>query len=387
MRVMLGSGGNGRRGSLDVVVVGGGQAGLAVGYYLRRSGLSFAILDSGEGPGGAWRRGWDSLRAFSPARYSSLPGCLMPGGPDKYPTRDEVVGYLADYEERYGLPVHRPVRVEAVERLRRGELLAAKIGSGYGSVRVKARAVVSATGTWTRPYVPDYTGRETFREEQVHSAFYRSPEPYSGKRVLVVGRGNSGAQVLAEVSRVASATLWATLGEPRFLPDDVDGRALFDRATERYRARLEGRGGPLPGRLGDVVMVPPVREAHERGVLRSAGTLEGFYEEGVVWTGGERTAVDAVIWCTGFRPALDHLRPLGVVGEDERIEVEGCGTGTRSVAEPRLWLVGYGEWTEYASATLIGVGRSARATVEEIAEALREEDTQSVAPPDRGIAR
>ncbi len=171
---------------LDVLIIGGGQAGLAVGYYLRRTGMSFAILDAGEGPGGAWRCGWDSLHAFSPARYSSLPGRVMPGGPDKYPTRDEVVGYLADYEERYGLLVHRPVRVEAVER--RGEVLAAKIGHTW----VKARVVVSATGTWTRPYVPDYPGRERFRGEHVHSAFYRSPEPYAGKRVLVVGGGCCG---------------------------------------------------------------------------------------------------------------------------------------------------------------------------------------------------
>ena len=166
--------------------------------------MSFAILDAGEGPGGAWRGGWDSLHAFSPARYSSLPGRVMPGGPEKYPTRDEVVGYLADYEQSYGLLVHRPVRVEAVER--RGEVLAAKIGRTW----VKTRAVVSATGTWTRPHVPDYLGRELFRGEQVHSAFYSSPEPYAGKRVLVVGGGNSGAQILAEVSKVTGTT-WVTL--------------------------------------------------------------------------------------------------------------------------------------------------------------------------------
>jgi putative flavoprotein involved in K+ transport len=98
-------------------VVGGGQAALAVGYYLRRrTDLSFVILDSEDGPGGAWRHRWDSLRGFSPARYSSLPGRLMPGGEDKYPTRDEVVNYLADYERRYELPVRRPVRVEGVYR-------------------------------------------------------------------------------------------------------------------------------------------------------------------------------------------------------------------------------------------------------------------------------
>ena len=372
-------------GSLDVLVVGGGQAGLAAGYYLRRTGLSFAILDAAEGPGGAWRQGWDSLRAFSPARYSSLPGRMMPGGAADYPTRDEVVGYLADYEGRYALPVRRSVRVGAVER--RGELLAARVGSAL----VKARAVVSATGTWSEPFVPGYPGRDLFRGWQVHSAFYRSPEPYRGKKVLVVGGGNSAAQVLAEVSRVAAGTAWATLGEPRFLPDGVGVREVFERGTERYKALIESReeppADPEAGGLEDIVVVPPVEEARGRGVLRSVGPFERLAEGGIVWPDGSEEPFDAVIWCTGFRPALDHLCPLGVVREDGRVEVEEGGVGTRSVAEPRLWLVGYGEWTGFASATLIGVGRSARATVEEIAETLREEDARSVAPPKQGIAR
>lgn len=352
-----------RGGPLDVLVVGGGQAGLAVGYYLRRTGLSFAILDSGERPGGAWRHGWDSLRAFSPARYSSLPGRLMPGGPDEYPTRDEVVGYLTDYEGRYGLPVHRSVRVGAVER--RDGVLAAKVGHAW----VKARAVVSAIGTWTRPHVPGYPDAGLFGGEQVHSARYRNPEPYRGKRVLVVGGGNSGAQILAEVSRVAETT-WVTLEELRFLPDEVDGRVLFERATERYRAQQEALDGePLRGFLGDVVMVPPVREARERGFLWSVRPFERFTERGVLWPDGREEAVDAVIWCTGFRPELSHLGPLGV-GRDGRVET----VGTRSVREPMLWLVGYGGWTGYASATLIGVGRSARRTVDEIARASRAGD-------------
>ena len=188
-----------------------------------------------------------------------------------------------------------------------------------------------------------------------------------------MGGGNSAAQILAEVSRVAK-TAWSTLEEPRFLPDDVDGRVLFERAKERYRAQGEVRKGPHAhgdaGGLGDVVMVPPVREARERGILESAGPFERFTEKGVVWPDGSEGRFDAVIWCTGFRPSLGHLRPLGVVGPDGRVGVEAGGAGTRSVAEGRLWLVGYGEWTGFASATLIGVGRSARATAEEIALTL-----------------
>jgi cation diffusion facilitator CzcD-associated flavoprotein CzcO len=342
---------------VDVVVVGAGQAGLAVGYYLRRTELRFVLLDEQPGPGGAWRHGWDSLRAFSPARFSSLPGWLMPGGTDDYPARDEVLDYLARYEERYDLRPLRPVRVERV-----GRDGPDRLGVETDRGRWSAAAVVSATGRWREAYVPELPGRERFRGEQIHSAAYRTPERYAGRRVLVVGGGNSGAQILAELSRVADAT-WVTLRPPTFMPDHVDGRYLFDQATARYRAREEGRPDPGPQGLSDIVMVEPVREARERGALASVRPFVRMTETGVEWPDGRLEAVDAVIWCTGFRPALRHLAPLGVVGPDGRVDV----AGTRSVREPRLWLVGYGDWTGFASATLIGVGRSARATVSEIA--------------------
>ena len=226
--------------------------------------------------------------------------------------------------------------------------------------------MISATGSWQRPFIPSLPGHERFRAEQIHSAAYRTPDRFAGKRVLIVGGGNSGAQILAELSRVADAT-WVTLEPPRFLPDTVDGRFLFAQATERYKAKLEGRD-PGPARsLGDIVMVPPVREARERGVLHSVRPFVRFTETGVVWADGSETPADAVIWCTGFRPALDHLAPLGVLGPDGRVELKG----NRSARESRLWLLGYGDWTGFASATLIGVGRSARAAVQEIGEVLR----------------
>ncbi len=134
---------------LDAVVIGGGQAGLAAGYHLRRLGLDFVVLDAQSTPGGAWQHTWDSLRLFSPAAYSSLPGRLMPPQPGQtYPDADHVVSYLADCEQRYGLPVVRPVRVEGVHR--DGEYL--RVESAAGAWR--ARTVISATGTWWRPSCP-----------------------------------------------------------------------------------------------------------------------------------------------------------------------------------------------------------------------------------------
>jgi thioredoxin reductase len=352
-------------GYADVVVIGGGQAGLAVGYHLRRTGrrtgLSFVILDAENGPGGAWRHAWRSLRLFSPAAWSSLPGWLLPGGETTYPSRDDILDYLARYEARYQLPVRRSVMARSVERAE-DNLLRVVTDQGDWT----ARRVVSATGTWRHPYIPDYPGREAFRGVQIHSSAYEASEPFIGRRVLIVGGGNSGAQILAELSKVAE-TVWVTERPPVFLPDDVDGRVLFHRATERIKALQEGREPEMPtGGLGDIVMVPPVIEARERGVLHAVRPFARFTEAGVVWRDGTESRVDAVIWCTGFRPALNPVAGLGLIGPDSAVELDG----TRSIREPRLWFVGYGGWSGPASATLIGVGRSARETARRIAEDL-----------------
>lgn len=246
----------------DVVVIGAGQAGLASAYYLRRAGVSFVLLDAGEGPGGAWRHAWNSLHLFSPASFSSLPGWMMPAKTEAaYPSRDEVIDYLTRYEERYQFPIERPVVVQSVRNVDDGlEVI--------GEEKTwRARSVLSTTGTWGHPFVPYYPGREIFEGRQLHSAHYVDADAFTGQRVAIVGGGNSGAQILAEVSKVAE-TIWVTPQAPVFLPDDVDGHVLFQRATARV---LGGESGPEIGSLGDIVMVPPVRDARDRGVLGPCG--------------------------------------------------------------------------------------------------------------------
>ncbi len=345
---------------VDVVIVGAGQSALATAYFLRRAELSFVLLDAEEGPGAAWRHGWDSLTLFSPSQWSSLPGWPMPPSTG-YPSRDHVIDYFARYEARYNLPIVRPVLVQAVRR--NGDRFQVEAEDG----RVwRSRGVVSATGTWRHPYVPAYPGQDSFAGVQIHSAHYRDPQAFAGQRVLVVGGGNSGAQIMAEMAGTAQVT-WVTPSEPVFLPDDVDGRVLFERATERWQAMQQGLPPPQEAAsFGDIVMVPSVAAARRRGDLESVRPFSAFTSTGVVWPDGRRSEVDAVIWCTGFQPALDHLSPLGVLGADGRVAVEG----TRAVAEPGLWLVGYGDWTGFASATLVGVMRTARSTAQEIGATL-----------------
>lgn len=260
------------------------QAGLAAGFFLRRSGLGFAILNDQPTPGGAWGHAWDSLMLFSPAQWRSLPGWSMPAAPlGRYPSREAVIGYLAADEARYALPVRRPVRVGAVRAEASGLRLEATDGATWD-----ARAVISATGTWSQPFIPDPPGRDRFADQQIHSAAYRRPEPLAGLSVLVAGGGNSGAQIPAEGSRVATRTVWV---------------------TERR---------------------PVVRQ-----------------EDG---------------------PAFGHLAPVGVMQPDGRVQVGPTG---RSAAEPRLWLLGYGDWTGMASATLAGATRAAPDAVRDVVETVR----------------
>ena len=362
-----------RRIEAEVAVIGGGQAGLATGFYLRRAGLvpgrDFVIVDAGERPGGAWPRMWEGLRLFSPSTYSSLPGWMMPPWDDAtrgFPPRAHVVDYLTRYEDRYELSVLRPHRVARVTRPD-GPPGAPLLVEADG-LSVAARAVVSATGTWEHPFWPAYPGMDAFGGRQLHAADYRCAEELAGQRVVVVGGGNSAAQILAEVSTVAE-TRWVTHQPPRFLPDDVDGRDLFAAATARIQALREGRDHPGVGGLGDIVMVAGVRDARDRGVLEAEPMFARLTPTGIAWSDGTERAADAVIWCTGFRPALRHLAPLRLRDHAGRIAVAGP-SGTRAVGEPRLFLVGYGDWTGPASATLLGVGRSARDTVAAVVDRL-----------------
>jgi cation diffusion facilitator CzcD-associated flavoprotein CzcO len=344
----------------DVIIIGGGQAALSTAYFLKRKKIPFIILDEQNQAGGAWLHTWESLRLFSPNTWSSLSGWMMPITEQTYPTRNEVIQYLSAYEQRYQFSIVRPVHVDRVES--KGKYLDVYAGEKFW----RAKVVVSATGTWRKPFIPDYPGQENFQGTQLHSAHYLNADPFKDKKVIVVGGGNSGAQILAEVSQVAE-TIWVTKTPPQFLSDDVDGRVLFLRATERLKAQQEGKVIDQPvGGLGDIVMIDSVKEARERGVLHSRPPFQSFTTNSVIWPDGSEEHVDAVIWCTGFKASLDHLSSLGAVEQDNSVEVKDG----RSVKIANLWLVGYGDWTGLASATLIGVSRTARATVDDVAAYL-----------------
>ena len=313
----------------QAIVVGGGQSGLATAYYLRKREVDFVVLDDQPAPGGAWRNVWPSMTLFSTHGFSNLPGWPMPAY-DGFPPAEHVVRYLTEYERRYELPMRRPVRAEKVTH--DGETFHLDTSAGAFT----ADNVVAATGTWSAPFVPSYPG--TFAGRQWHSANYPGVELFRGARVAVVGAANSGAQIAAELTDVAEVT-WYTRHEPRWMPDDVDGRVLFRRASQRAAAIRRGEADPGPdSALGDIVVLPHVRRARDEGRLTATPMFASLDE----------VDADHLIWCTGFRPAVAALRPLV------------------DAPAPGIFFVGYGDWTGPGAATITGVGQYAREVAERV---------------------
>jgi cation diffusion facilitator CzcD-associated flavoprotein CzcO len=331
----------------DVVVIGAGQAGLSSAYHLRRSAMDFVVLDANPAPGGAWQHRWPTLRMATVHGIFDLPGMRFdPPAPDER-AATAVPDYFAAFERTYDLDVRRPVSVTAV---RPGPRLLVETGAGTWA----ARAVINATGTWTRPFWPRYPGR--FGSRQLHTADYLGPAEFAGKRVLVVGGGTSAVQLQLELAEVAE-TFWVTRRPPEFRTEPFTheyGRAIIARVDERVRAGLPPESVVAATELS---LTPAVAEARARGLLARRPMFDHLTPAGVAWADGTTLDVDVILWCTGWRAALDHLAPLGLRGPGGGIVM----AGTRVVAEPRVHLVGYGP-----SASTVGANRAGRAAVREL---------------------
>jgi cation diffusion facilitator CzcD-associated flavoprotein CzcO len=342
---------------LDALILGGGQAGTSVAYFLKRTDLDFLILDDKEKAGGAWLHTWDSLRLFSPSKYSSLSGWQMPFSSEEYPSKQDFLDYLSQYQKRYNFPVLRDTIVSEVYK--KNEIFHIHTNKGV----FRSKSVISATGTAQSPFIPQYKNDFLYNGIQIHSVDYVNNERLRNKRVLVVGGGNSGAQILAEVSKVAS-TKWVTLDPPVFLPKHIDGRYLFLKANDLYIGKKTSPEDKDIS-LSNIVQVQSVREGLQREVFQDFRPFKEFFQSGVIWEDGSKEEFDAILWCTGFKANLEHLKTLNII-ENNKILTDH----TRSLLSPGLWLVGYGNWTGYASATIYGVGKTAKRTAEEIKEYL-----------------
>jgi putative flavoprotein involved in K+ transport len=341
---------------VNTVVIGGGQTGLSVGYHLARRGLSFVILDGSERIGDAWRRRWDSLRLFTPARFSGLDGMRFPGAPDSFPTKDEMADYLEAYARTFALPVRSGFRVDRLARLGERFLVLA------GERRFEAENVVVAMTNHQRPRIPPFASDLSPEIVQFHSIDYRSPAQLRDGDVLLVGAGNSGSEIGMEVVR-RHRTFMAGR-DTGHIPFRIEGRAgrlllvrlvlrvLFHRIlTVANPVGRKARPGFLRGG-GPLVRVKP-KDMAAAGIVRVPRMI-GVREGRPLLEDGRVLDVANVVWCTGFHPGFSWI-DLPVFGPDGQPEHE------RGVvaSEPGLYFVGLLFLYSVSSEMIHGVGRDA----------------------------
>ena len=353
---------------IGTVVIGGSQAGLAVGYHLRQRRLPFVILDENDRIGDAWRKRWDSLRLFTPARYSGLPGKACPGSPFSYPGKDEIADYLEAYAREFDLPVHTGARVDKLSKVgARFEVL-------WGERRVVAENVVVATGAFSVPRIPPFARDLDQKIVQLHSKEYRNPLQIEEGGVLVVGAGNSGAEIAIELA--ADHQIWLSGRDPGQEPTRAGSVAdRFVTPLMWFVATRVTVNTWLGRKLRDHLFDPPrgiplgrVRRqdfaaAGVERVARVAGVRNGR----PVLEGGRSLDVSNVIWCTGFTQNYDWI--------DFPVPTHsGFPIYNRGVVEscPGLYFVGLPFLYSLSSALVGGVGRDAEHIVDHIASTRRE---------------
>ena len=342
---------------VQVVVIGGGQAGLSVGYCLAKRGLSFVILDAHPRIGDAWRTRWDSLRLFTPAKYDGLIGMPFPAPPFSFPTRDQMADYLEAYARQFRLPVRTGMRVTRVSRDGNHYLVDA------GDCRWEADHVVVAMATYQAPRVPEYAGALAPSIRQLHSREYRNPGQLQPGGVLIVGAANSGADIAIDVA--GSHRTWLSGRHPGHIPFRIESRparvllpflfrVVFHRVLtvktpmgRRARAKMISKGLPL-------IRVKP-QDLHGAGVLR-VPRVTGVRDGKPLLADGRELDVANVIWCTGFHPGLSWVDlPGPLYGADgEPVHDGGIVPG-----EPGFYFVGL-HFLYSASSTMIhGIARDA----------------------------
>ena len=340
---------------LDTVVIGAGQAGLSAAYHLHRLGLDFVVLDANEKPGGAWQHRWDSLTMHDVHGVADLPGMDAPVAASGERANVAVPRYFANYEQRFHLPVLRPVTVTAVH----SEDRAAPLTIDTSADTFVTRTVINATGTWDTPFVPYYPGADVFAGSQFHTATYPGPQFFAGLRVVVVGGGASAVQFLGELAGTASALMWVTRREPVWRTDEFNpdaGREAVAMVEDRVRQGLPPRSVVS---VTGLVLRPQEQLAKSLGIYEARRSMFDHLEvDGVRWPDGSFEPVDAVIWATGFRPSVAHLTALRLRGREGGIQLAAPRdphTFTAAVRDPRIQFVGYGP-----SASTIGATRAGR---------------------------
>lgn len=346
----------------DVVVIGAGQSGLAAARALQVRGISPVVLEAGDRAAGSWPCYYDSLKAFSPARFNSMPGMPFSGDPDRYPARDEVADYLESYAAALGVEIRTSTRVATVGK-DDGEFVVVTADGQH----LRAAGIVAASGSFSTPYRPAFPGQEGFTGELTHVADYRKPAGYAGKRVIVVGAGDSAAQVANELAPLAKVSL-AARHPLRFIPQRIGGRDVhhwlgetgFDSLPAEWLDKITG-GSVITDSVG-------FQQTLADGLLDVRPMFAGLDGDHVIWNQRERERADAVILATGYRPSLGYLRELGA------LDPGGAPLHAGGISTTHLGLVylGLEHQRSFASNTLRGVSADASAVIAPLVAWIRD---------------
>jgi putative flavoprotein involved in K+ transport len=339
----------------DTLIIGGGQAGLTAGYYLAKQERSFVILDANERIGDAWRKRWDSLRLFTPACFSRLPGLPIPAPAWSFPTKDELADYLESYAERFELPVRTGVSVDGLSKVDGRFVVSA------GELRFEADNVIVATGAHRIPTVPAFAPELDPRIVQLHSSEYRNPSQLHDGDVLLVGAGNSGAELAAELSQTRGCWLAGPkIGEIPVRHGTLPARfgfrvfRFFGHRVLRVDTRIGRRLGPKLLAAGDPLIRIRTKDLVAAGVERVPRVV-GVREGLPVLEDDRVLEVANVIWCTGFRTDFRWI-DLPVLGNDgEPLHYRGVVE-----SEPGLYFLGLVFLYSFSSDVLPGRGRDAK---------------------------
>lgn len=339
----------------DVIVIGGGQAGLASGYHLKKRGLSFLILEAGEDAAGAWPQYYDSLKLFSPAAYSSLPGLPITSQGKRYPNRDEVIQYLKKYATHFDLPLVYHSRVEKVSKESDYFRVETSTGKTYF-----ARNLISATGSYSRPYTPLIDKQDEFKGSIIHSATYSTPDSFQNQKVVVVGRGNSAVQIAMELSEITDTTL--AVREPvALIPQRILGQDIH------FWFKVTGvdtvwKFGKSFANGSSVLDLDGYKQRLKEGNPKQKKMFTAFHENGVIWSDGKKEEVDSVIFATGYRSNVSYIEAVGGLdAQGEPLQRNGISTTVSG-----LYFVGLSGQRSFASATLRGVGPDAAYVINHI---------------------
>jgi cation diffusion facilitator CzcD-associated flavoprotein CzcO len=351
------------------VVIGAGQAGLSVSYYLKRLGLDpgndFVVLDRGPGTGGAWQLRWEALRIGSAHRINDLPGLDALGlsfeTADRHaPAKTVVADYYRQYEKYYDFQVIRPADVTSVENF--GTDLKVSFTFDDEEKEVTTETVVNATGTWGAPFIPWYPGLKSFEGKHVHTNEYRRAEDFAGQSVVVVGGGTSAIGFLLELENIAKDLTWVSRRPIDFLEDGpLNLEARVEAVQKQDEAARAGRTLPSIVSGTGVPRTRRIQAGIERGVLTPRPIFSSIEPHGVRWADGAFKQADAIIWCTGFRPEIRHLAPLRLREREGGIVV---GQGS-SWKDPRVFFAGYGP-----QASTIGANRAGRLIARQVIATL-----------------